>query len=644
MRAFRPLKKQLGFFIGLGLAISRQRGANSYRPSLSVDFMRSPSLVPFIGANFSPIYARASVAKITDQDLIWRDVLSGEARFGGFRRVRNLVTNSESASVGFRATPGATVTQETTDFPTGTTKSIRLAITNVATLNIQKLTANAAVGEIRRQRVWLKGEGTSIGRSVVLTFMDNGGFGQTGVTVVTLTANWQIASIPLSSAYTLGTDTAITISGTGLGAATIQNGDTMLCTGFMTENVTGASNQNPGEYQSTGVLSAPFQGSNVDGVRCYATLNGNTVASNIVTEATGAAISTSILGGFLPEAGATNLCLRSENFAVTWAVTDTTITSTNNADPAGSLTGTLLTEGVAGTAVNTQAITITANATYTFDIFLKRGNHDWAEILFFETATPANAITGFFNLNTGAAGTAGNGGTATGAAIEILPMANGYYRCRVSGAVNNGATAITIQTQSATADGNAARINNGTRLQWGAQFVSAKWIGLINSYIATVGSTVTRSGDSLSYLTTGWLNALAGTLYAEWFNPNNINTAVVASINNGTTNNTVRFYVSALTTATFDVRDGAGTQANLSAAVITAGAIAKAAGVYQANDFDAWANNTRLGTGDTSGTVPSVSQIDIGHQNNTVQLGHYVRKVDYRRPRLASASAQALTV
>jgi len=53
------------------------------------------------------------------------------------------------------------------------------------------------------------------------------------------------------------------------------------------ENVTGQTNQNPASYVSKGVLPAPYHGAGVDGVKYFTTENGNTVASNVVTEATG---------------------------------------------------------------------------------------------------------------------------------------------------------------------------------------------------------------------------------------------------------------------------------------------------------------------------------------------------------------------
>lgn len=54
------------------------------------------------------------------------------------------------------------------------------------------------------------------------------------------------------------------------------------------EEVTGQANQNPSEYVSTGVKTAtPYHGAAVDGVKYFDYANGNTVASNVVTEVKG---------------------------------------------------------------------------------------------------------------------------------------------------------------------------------------------------------------------------------------------------------------------------------------------------------------------------------------------------------------------
>lgn len=77
------------------------------------------------------------------------------------------------------------------------------------------------------------------------------------------------------------------------------------------ESVAGQANQEPSEYVSAGVLTEPWHGAGVDGVKYFATENGNTLGGIIVTEAVGAPISDVILKGYLAEGPRTNDVLNS---------------------------------------------------------------------------------------------------------------------------------------------------------------------------------------------------------------------------------------------------------------------------------------------------------------------------------------------
>jgi hypothetical protein len=182
---------------------------------------------------------------------------------------------------------------------------------------------------------------------------------------------------------------------------------------------------------------------------------------------------------------------------------------------------------------------------------------------------------------------------------------------------------------------------NDTIITDWAQYSTGDLTGLINSRIPD--TITTRNADVLSYATTGWLNAASGTLYAEWFNPNLSANGVIAMLNDNTANNFVRLLCSLITTVNADTVSGGVTQAGLAAASVTGAAVAKAVSIYQTNDFAGYANNASLGT-DVSGTIPTVTQLQIGSQLGTIQLGHYIRKVAYYPTRLPNSVAQALTV
>jgi len=217
--------------------------------------------------------------------------------------------------------------------------------------------------------------------------------------------------------------------------------------------------------------------------------------------------------GYLAEGARTNLLLRSEEFDnASWTKTDTTITANSIVAPDGATTADLMTEGSAGTARVDQAATITANATVTVSRFIKRGDTDWVRLEVFETAVGGNRIDGWFNLATGSVGSATNTGTATGASVSIKAYSNGFYRCILSGAVNNGATAVTFMSASATANASTSRVASSTRYEWGAQFENSA--SFASSYIPTTTAAVTRNADALTYDASNW-NATAGTCYAE---------------------------------------------------------------------------------------------------------------------------------
>jgi hypothetical protein len=172
------------------------------------------------------------------------------------------------------------------------------------------------------------------------------------------------------------------------------------------------------------------------------------------------------------------------------------------------------------------------------------------------------------------------------------------------------------------------------------QFSAGDLTGLVNSRIPD--TITTRNADVLVYLTSGWLNASAGALYSEWFNPSNTSNAVIVQLNDGTGNNFVRLFVSTTTTITADVYVATVAQSTLNGAFVTGGATAKAVNIYQANDFAGYANNTTLGN-DVSGSVPAITSLYIGQQTTGLQLGHYIRKISYYPTRLPNSVAQALT-
>ena len=106
-----------------------------------------------------------------------------------------------------------------------------------------------------------------------------------------------------------------------------------------------------------------YHGANVDGVKNFTTLNGNTVLNNVVTEATGAEIPEATLKGVLIETASTNLFLNSATLVtqnITTSATSYTISfyGTGTIVLSGTYIGTLV-----GTGANDKAsLSFTATA------------------------------------------------------------------------------------------------------------------------------------------------------------------------------------------------------------------------------------------------------------------------------------------
>lgn len=145
-----------------------------------------------------------------------------------------------------------------------------------------------------------------------------------------------------------------------------------------------------------------------------------------------------------------------------WAKNNATITTNSVTAPNGLLTADSLVDNSTN-AVHSIAVQQTlTNANYTYSIYCKKANRDWAWIALYDGSVSRFA---YFNLATGTIGNVDSGATAT-----ITDATNGWYRCTLSmpmtTSVNNYAN-----TGSAIANGSSAYLGNGTASTylWGAQ-------------------------------------------------------------------------------------------------------------------------------------------------------------------------------
>lgn len=161
------------------------------------------------------------------------------------------------------------------------------------------------------------------------------------------------------------------------------------------------------------------------------------------------------------------------------------------------------------------------------------------------------------------------------------------------------------------------------------------------SYIPTTTAAVTRDADVATVGTlTPWFNATEGTLYAQFDNVAS-GTRTMAAINDGTSNESIRLR-SIGTNPYLTVTDGGVDQADIDAGTIAANTSYKLAGAYKANDFAACISAGTVQT-DTSGTLPTVTQMMLGTSAAANYLNGHLQRLVYYPSRLTNAQLQTIT-
>jgi len=346
------------------------------------------------------------------------------------------------------------------------------------------------------------------------------------------------------------------------------------------------------------------------------------------------------LRGLLVEEQRTNLLTRSSDFTnAVWQKNDTTISSDGTLAPDGSAMP-LLTQGsdAASALILAGALTITSGQTMTRSSFLKRGNHDWVRISIADS-TFANGAAVWVNLATGVLGTIANLGTGTGASATIQNCGSGIYRVSVTGTIP--ATLCNSSTVGVAANGATNRVSGGTRYEWLSQIEVGSFS---TSPIPTAGSQVTRAADVASVNTLSpWFNSVAGTIYAEWDASGGLATNSPVWVLQGSGTNIIRQRAEAARPL-FDVYTDGVAQASISVgAPVVAGVTRKTAAAWMLNSFQAAADGS-LGAPDTSGSIPSVTQLAFVKANVTAaSFNGHIRRIRYWPRRLFDNELQRIT-
>lgn len=435
------------------------------------------SIVPaYAAGSATPTFTRATTATVVDHEGVLRYCKSGEARFWGARRVENLVRDTEDLTKGSWIGYNGTCTVDTgvTD-PLGGSTAFRVTTgTSIGLLQSASPGYGAIfyrAGEVAAASAWLRVASGTLSVTVASE-------GSTGTfTTVNVDTTWRRLCNSAASTAVGGKEPYIIFGFTG--ALEIWHPSLNV--------VTGAASVAPPEYVSRGVLSAPYHGAGADGVKYFDTANGNSVASNVVSEGIGAPIATTCEGvysgtlwqqGYLCEPQITNRLLYSEDFSnAAWVKTNVTVTANSTAAPDGATTADTLTATAAnGTVI--QDLGVVASAKKTGSLWLKR---------------------------------------KTGSGNIQLTMDGGTGWTTV--AVGADWTRFPITQTLADEDFGVRIVTSGDEVYaWGGQIEQADgWSGgaWMTTYVPTTSAAVQRKGDALTFPTTGNISLAAGTIAAR---------------------------------------------------------------------------------------------------------------------------------
>jgi hypothetical protein len=342
--------------------------------------------------------------------------------------------------------------------------------------------------------------------------------------------------------------------------------------------------------------------------------------------------------GLLIEESRTNLVLQSENHpSASWNKTGATVASASNSAPDGAATSNLVSEDISvGLHRMFQSTAYVSGTSYSISCFLKYAGRQFVAIT--HPTVGANGVA-IFDIQNGTITLSQAGITSS-----IIAYPNGWYRCVVNGvSTTTGGSSHIIQgsTTGNSLTGSYLGLNGPAFYIYGSQVEAGAFP---TSYIPTTTGSVVRSADLCSItgadFTTVY-NQSEVSIFSEFeFQVNNASSVV--HCNNGTSNEVMALsqFAGPSRLAIFVV-DGGVTQAAINTTA-NLNQVYKAAISAKLNSFQ-FALGGVLGTRDTSGTMPTPTQINIGKTQAAIHLNGRIKQIKIFRKELSDAKLQALT-
>lgn len=365
---------------------------------------------------------------------------------------------------------------------------------------------------------------------------------------------------------------------------------------------------------------------------------------------------TLVCKGLLIEEARTNICLNSQDFNTGWLFTNVTVGNDVVVSPDGTQNADSLTDNATtGLHSARRVFAIAASTQYTMSCYVKADTHNYVQLLAIDGNTTDRYATAIFDVSSSSVETSATQTAAsTGVSIQSssqVAAGNGWFRIIftfTSGSNWSAATTSCRVAFAAAASGNTIGTTGGisysgtgtTFYPWGAQLEAGAFA---TSYIPTAASQVTRTADVATMTGANfsdWFNASEGTFVAE--GSYSANSANCIYVNDGTTSNRILVYFGA--SAQGLVTTSGAAQASLDGGTpVVGGALNTVCLSYKADSFRLALQGGSTVT-DTSGTIPTVSQLNIGAGPGGQQpLNGVITGFNYYPLQLTSNEVQAFS-
>jgi len=207
----------------------------------------------------------------------------------------------------------------------------------------------------------------------------------------------------------------------------------------------------------------------------------------------GANVARRTSAGLLVEAGATNLCLQSQNQSA-WTNDNGSTTSTTAPD--GSATACVFTENTSNTPHRWYtSATVSSGATVTWSVFLAAGTRRYVAV---GVGNGSNYFSVRVDTQNWSLGATQSVGTGAGTAATITSVGSGFYRISVTGSIAATTSYFLFVSGNLVSSGDVGEGYTGTSatiVAWGAQLETGS---TATSYIPTTTASASRGADAAS--------------------------------------------------------------------------------------------------------------------------------------------------